>query len=122
MADGGGEGSESPSNKRKFYWKDIEVPHKVHVALTTQWRGQIFGKDAERLMNLFQDLPELTQKVDGVIQCKGNVSTKLVCKYDSTFTRHLGFGAINPGKLLKVVLNNENVPDQVRFRISDTNG
>jgi hypothetical protein len=99
--------------KRKFYWKDIEVPQEVLIALKTPYRGQVFGKDHTKVMSMFHDIPTLIPTIDGISKCKGTVFSKLVLKVDSTCNTQLGYHAINAGKLFQKVLDNAWVDDEV---------
>ena len=122
--------TEAPA-EQVFYWElspgnSIEIPKRVHHALSTIYRGQQYGDDALFLLSHFDDVPIYVRTFDTEITCKNNVRSKLICKYDPKvglgLKNGVSVGQLNPTKVLPAFFKSENISDEIKFSVFQRNG
>ena len=97
----------------------VEIPKGLKYALTQPWRGKTFGAAHKKLMMLWEDVPVLKKQSDFVqnpkYTLKEHVLTRFVLRADTSVKVKQGFGNMNSGKLLPLVMKNKHVDDAVSY-------
>ena len=101
-------------------WKGALVPNRIGVALNEPLRGQAnLGDEAKTLLSLcFDESAHYTPPVVGDPSLEKHVRTKFVCKFDYKFTRDLAYNRINTSKMIPAILNNRNIPEDVKLVVA----
>lgn len=109
-------------------WDGRQVPPAVYEALTARLRGQKLGPKAMKVIDFFEEaavlqVPEVyTRSTPSKLKVKEHVKTKLTLKADPSCSRTYAAGAINPTKLVDVVLKNPKVSDESKAELCKTGG